>query len=99
MSGDVATVGTDLWAPEPDVVIEAPDGTVELWLPRPGLAAGRALTEAADEARSREVVWHRQRGRTSSYLCAEHGEGHRWDHCRHTSAAITAAEVYEKENR
>lgn len=82
----------------PTVIVDAPDGSVALYAPTDQDPMwGAIVAEAGHSAVL--VAWRRHRSGPSFYRCAEHGAGNRWDHCKHTRAAILARREHERGTR
>jgi hypothetical protein len=82
-----------------DVEVVAPDGAVRIYAPEePGQPWQAMVLDPAAGGPSTEVAWTRGgNGIPSRYACDRCGLGHRYDHCRHTRAALAAREIAETE--
>ncbi len=80
----------------PNVTVEAPDATAELWSPGPERPWWLARLFRLSDQSTTEVAWIVHRGRPNEYVCAQHGRGMRKDTCEHTRAAVMAAREYQR---
>jgi hypothetical protein len=82
---------------DPSIQIDAPDGSVRLYVPGRYTDPWQAMVLQSGDPTSTEVAWTEPRGRRGRYVCEVHGLQYVRTGCVHIRAALAARDVWNKE--